>query len=155
MVLTGQQHVSVTQFAETISSAYHQSVSLHFDTMTAGGHIINSAPKYPILYNQILAQCNANLAAQSEVNLLQQIAPFIQQYYVGLQILGPTGTVVITSPGVFTGIPVVQNLDFNIMLDTMIMCFRTHITTLIGVYTSSVIPGVVSPWSGTMLQCLP
>ncbi len=155
MVLTGQQHISVPQFAQTIADAYHQAVSLHFDTMTAGGHIINNAPKLPILYQQILAQCNANIAAQSEVHLLQQIAPFIQQYHVGLIIIGPTGTVTITSPGVFTGIPVVQNLDFNIMLETMIMCFRTHLMTLTGVYVSSVIPGVTSVWSGALLQSLP
>lgn len=155
-VLTGQQHVSVQQFAQTIASAYHECISLHFESMTAGGKFINSAPKYPILYQQILAQCNANLASQSEVHILNQIGPFIQQYFIGLQILGPTGTVVITSPGVYTGIPVVQNLNFNILLESAILCFRTHLMTLTGIYTSTTIPGLVVPtWSGALLIALP
>lgn len=156
MVLTGQQHISVPQFAQTISDAYHQAISLHFDSMTAGGKLVNNAPKFPILYQQILAQCNANLASQSEIHLLNQIGPFIQSYWTGLTILGPTGTVVITSPGVYVGVPVVQNLDFNIMLDMMVLTFRTHLMTLTGIYTSSVVPGLVVPtWSGALLVALP
>jgi hypothetical protein len=155
MVLTGQQHISVPQFAQTISDAYHQAVSLHFDTMTAGGRIVNNAPKFPILYQQILAQCNANLASHSEVHLLNQIGPFILSYWTGLIITGPTGVVTILSPGNWVGVPVVQNMDFNIMLNTMITCFRTHIMTVTGQYVSSVVPGVTSPWSGALLQALP
>jgi len=155
MVLTGQQHISVPQFAQTISDAYHQAVSLHFDTMTAGGVLVNNAPKFPILNQQILAQCNANLASQSEVHLLNQIGPFIQSYWTGLIITGPTGVVTVLSPGTWVGVPVVQNFDFNIMLNMMMTCFRTHIMTLTGQYVSSVVPGVVSPWSGALLQALP
>jgi len=155
MVLTGQQHISVPQFAQTISDAYHQAVSLHFDTMTAGGTIINNAPKFPILNQQILAQCNANLASQSEVHILNQIGPFILSYWTGIVITGPTGVVTVLSPGTWVGVPVVQNLDFNIMLNMMVTCFRTHIMTLTGQYVSSVVPGVVSPWSGALLQALP
>jgi hypothetical protein len=155
MVLTGQQHISVPQFAQTIADAYHQTISLHFDTMTAGGVIINNAPKFPILYQQILAQCTANLASQSEVHLLNQIGPFIVSYWTGLVISGPTGVVTVLSPGVWVGLPVVQNLDFNIMLQMMMTCFRTHIMTVVGQYVSSVVPGVVSPWSGALLQSLP
>jgi hypothetical protein len=155
MVLTGQQHISVPQFAQTISDAYHQAVSLHFDTMTAGGTIINNAPKFPILNQQILAQCNANLASQSEVHILNQIGPFILSYWTGLVITGPTGVVTVLSPGTWVGVPVVQNLDFNIMLNMMVTCFRTHIMTVTGQYVSSVVPGVVSPWSGALLQALP
>lgn len=155
MVLTGQQHISVPQFAQTIADAYHQAVTLHFDTMTAGGVIVNNAPKFPILYQQILAQCNANLASQSEVHILNQIGPFILSYWTGLVITGPTGVVTVLSPGTWVGVPVVQNFDFNIMLNMMITCFRTHIMTVTGQYVSSVVPGVVSPWSGALLQALP
>jgi len=155
MVLTGQQHISVPQFAQTISDAYHQAVTLHFDTMTAGGVLTNNAPKFPILYQQILAQCNANLASQSEVHLLNQISPFILSYWTGLVITGPTGVVTIISPGTWVGVPVVQNFDFNIMLNMMITCFRTHIMTLTGQYVSSVVPGVTAPWSGALFQSLP
>lgn len=155
MVLTGQQHISVEQFSQTISDAYHQAVSLHFDSMTAGGQIINNAPKFPLLNQQILQQCKVNLQSQQEVNLLQQIGPFIINYWTGLTIIGPTGTVTITSPGTWVAIPVPPNLDFNIMLNLMITAFRTHIMTLVGIYVSSVVVGVTAPWSGALLQSLP
>lgn len=154
-VLTGPQHISVPQFAQTISEAYHQAVSLHFDTMTAGGRLVNNVPKLPLLNQQILAQCNANLASQNEVYILNQIGPFIQSYWTGLIITGPTGIVTIISPGTWVGIPVVQNFDFNILLNMMITCFRTHIMTLTGQYVSTVVPGVTAPWSGALLQSLP
>lgn len=155
MVLTGQQHISVPQFAQTIADAYHQAVSLHFDTLTAGGVIINNAPKFPILYQQLLAQCNANLASQSEVHILLQMGPMILNYWTGLIITGPTGTVTLTSPGIWAGLPVVQNMNFDIILNAMISCFRTHIMTTMGIYVSTVVPGVTSPWSGALLQCMP
>lgn len=155
MVLTGQQHISVPQFAQTISDAYHQAVSLHFDTLTAGGRLVNNTPKLPILNQQILTQCNANLASQNEVHILNQIGPFIQSYWTGLVITGPTGVVTILNPGTWVGVPVVQNFDFNILLNIMITCFRTHIMTLTGQYVSTVVPGVTSPWSGALLQSLP
>lgn len=155
MVLTGQQHVSVEQFARTITDAYHQTMSLHFDTMTGAGQLRNNAPKKPILYGQFLARCNANLASHSEIHILNQIGPMVQSYFGGLVILGPLGTVTITSPGVWTGIPVVQNMNFNIMLTAMITCFKIHIMTLQGIYVSSVVPGVTSVWSGTLFQTLP
>jgi len=154
-VLTGPQHISKEQFAFTIADAYHQAVTLHFDTLTAGGVLVNNAPKFPILYQNILTQCNANLLSQSEVHILNQIGPFIQSYWVGLIITGPTGIVNVLSPGTWIGLPIVQNFDFNIILNAMITCFRTHIMTLTGQYTSTVVPGVISPWSGALFQSLP
>lgn len=154
-VLTGPQHVSVELFAQTITSGYHQAVSLHFDSMTAGGKIINNAPKLPVFYNQFLAQCNANLASHNEIHILNQMGPMILNYWSSLTIVGPTGTSQIISPGVWTGIPVIQNQDFQIILNAMITCFRVHITTLTGIYTSSILPGVTAPFSGVMLQSLP
>ena len=154
-VLTGQQHVSREQFSQTIASAYHQTISLHFDSMTAGGHIINNAPKMMPLYQGILSICNANMASSSEVNFLQQLGPFFQTYWVGLSILGPTGTVIVTSTGVWNGIYVKQNMDFQILMTMMITTMRAHIMTLVGTYTSSVVAGVTAPWSGALLQSLP
>lgn len=154
-VLTGKQHISVEQFSYTISDAYHQAVSLHFDSMTAGGQITNNTPKFPILNQQILAQCKANLASHSDARLLDQIGSFILSYWTGLIIVGPTGIVTVTSPGTWVGLSVVQNLDFNIMLNAMVTCFRSHIMTVSGQYVSTVVTGVVSPWSGASLQSLP
>lgn len=155
MVLVGGTHISIPQFAQTIADAYHQAVSLHFDSMTAGGRIINNSPKFPILYQQILQQCQANNTQNNQIQFIQQLKPMIENYFVGLTILGPTGTVIITYPGNFIGLPITQNNNFNIMLDAMVMSFRTHIMTITGIYTSSIIPGVTSPWSGALLQSLP
>lgn len=154
MVLVGGTHISVPQFAQTIADAYHTSVSLHFDSMTGGGRITNNAPKLPILTQQILQQCQANMSTHSQIQLIQQIGPMIMNYWVGISIIGPLGSVAVLSPGSFVGIPVIQNNDFNVMLDAMVMSFKTHLLTITGIYVSSILP-VTSPWSGAMLQCLP
>lgn len=154
-VLTGNQHVSRELFSQTISSAYNTCISMHFDTLTAGGHTINNAAKLPALYNGILGICNANMAAQTDVNFIAQIGPLFQAYWAGIVIVGPTGTVTVLSPGTWQGPKVVQNFDFQILLNVLILTARTHIMTLTGTYVSSVVPGVTSPWSGAMLQSLP
>jgi hypothetical protein len=155
MVLTGQTHISRQQFAQTISDAYNQTILLHFDSLTAGGKVVNSAPKLLPLYNGILTVCEMNIHQHNQVNFLQQLGPYIQTYWAGIIIVGPTGTVTVTSPGSFTGIPVPPNNNFNIILNAMIAAFKIHIMTLVGTYVSSVVPGVVSPWSGAMLQTIP
>lgn len=154
-VLTGPQHISVTQFAQTVTDAYHQCMLLHIDSMSGGGKLVNSVPKFPILYQQFLAQCNANLASTNEINIIQQIGPMIINYWSALTITGPCGTVVITSPGQWNALPLPQNLDFQIFLNTFMMTARTHIMTLVGTYTSSVIVGMTSSWSGALFQTLP
>lgn len=154
-VLTGPQHISKELFAQTIADAYHQAVTLHFDSMTAGGKIINNAPKLPALYQGILSICSANLASHQDVDFLKQIGPFFIQYWIGLSILGPTGTVVVTSPGQWNNIKVMQNFDFQIILNALIIACRTHIMTVQGIYTSSVLPSVTSAWSGALLQSMP
>jgi hypothetical protein len=154
MVLTGQTHVSVEQFSQTIASAYHQAVMLHFETMTGGGKLTNTAPKLPALYNGILSVCNMNRMQHNEVNFLQQIGPHIQAYWAGAIIIGPTGTATVLSPGSWTGIYIKQNYNFYILLNAMISCFRIHIMSLTGTYVSSVVPGVTSPWSGATLVSL-
>lgn len=155
MVLVGGTHVSVPMFAQTIADAYHTTISLHFDSMSGGGKIVNNTPKFPILYQQILQQCNANMATHSQIQLIQQIGPMIMNYWAGISIIGPLGNVTVLSPGSFVGLPVIQNNNFNIMLDAMIMSFRTHLLTITGVYVSSVVPGVTAPWGGSLMQCLP
>jgi len=154
-VLTGPQHISREQFAQTIADAYHQAVTLHFDTMTAGGKLVNNAPKYPVLYQSILSDCTANNNSHQDIDFLKQLGVHIRTYWIGLIITGPTGVVTVTSTGSWMNIKVVQNYNFEIILNAMIVACRTHIMTLTGQYVSSVVPGVVSPWSGAMLQSLP
>lgn len=153
-VLTGQQHVSKEQFAQTIASAYHQCVSLHFDTMSGGGKLTNNAPKLPILNQQILAVCTANLASHADVDFLKQIGPAFVNYWVGLVIVGPCGTSTVLNPGQWNNVKVPPNLDFQIILNALMISCRTHIMTLQGQYVSSILP-VTSTWSGALLQSLP
>lgn len=154
-VLTGNQHVSKELFAQTIANAYHECVSLHFDSMTAGGKLVNNAPKAPILYQQILSVCTANLASHQDVDFLKQIGPAFVQYWIGLAIIGPTGISTVMNPGTWANIKVVQNFNFQIILNALVVACRTHIMTLSGQYVSTVVPGVTAPWSGAMLQSLP
>lgn len=154
-VLTGPQHISEIQFAQTIGDAYHQAVSLHFDSMTAGGKIVNNAPKFPILVQQIQNLCTQNRSSSGDVDFLKQVGPYIKQYWTGLVIVGPTGIVTVSNTGTWSNIKVAQNLDFSIIMNAMILSFRTHIMTLKGTYVSTVVPGVSSPWSGGSLISLP
>ena len=154
-VLTGPQHISKELFAQTIADAYHQAVTLHFDSMTAGGKLVNNAPKLPMLYQGILSMCTANLASHQDVDFLKQIGPYFIQYWLGLIIIGPTGTVTVLNPGTWNNIKVIQNTNFEIILNALIMACRTHIMTIQGQYVSSVIPTVTAPWSGALFQSLP
>lgn len=154
-VLTGPQHISKELFAQTIADAYHQAVTLHFDSMTAGGKLVNNAPKLPMLYQGILSMCTANLASHQDVDFIKQIGPYFVNYWVALSIIGPTGSVIVTSPGQWQNVKVVQNTNFEIILNALIAACRTHIMTLQGVYTSSVLPSVTSQWSGALFKSLP
>ncbi len=154
-VLTGSPHVTKELFAQTLADAYHTCVSLHFDSLTAAGVLTNNAPKLPLLYQQILSTCSANLASHQDVDFLKQIGPAIVSYWTGLSILGPTGTVTITSPGQWQNTKVPPNTDFQIILNAFMIASRTHIISLQGIYVSSVVAGVTSPWSGALFQSLP
>ena len=155
-VLTGNPHVSTELFAQTLSDAYHTCVSMHFDTMTAAGVLINNAPNLPILNQQILSICNANRASGQDVDFLKQIGPFIIQYWsTGLTIVGPTGTTTVLSPGTWQNVKVPPNQDFQIILNAFMISARTHLMSLVGQYVSSVVPGVVTPWSGASFLSLP
>lgn len=154
-VLTGNPHVTKELFAQTIADAYHTCVSLHFDSLTAGGKLTNNAPKLPILNQQILAVCTANLASHQDVDFLKQIGPAIIAYWSGLVIIGPTGTTTIVSPGVWQNAKVPPNTDFQVILNAFMIAARTHIISLTGIYVSSVVVGVTSPWNGSLFQSLP
>lgn len=156
MVLTGPQHISVQLFAQTVANAYHTCMTMHFDSLTAGGILVNNAPKLPLLTQAILAQCTANLSSSSQsTDLIKQIGPAIITYWTALIITGPTGVVTVTSPGSWNSIPVPPNTNFDLWLQAFMLAARTHIMTLTGQYVSSVVPGVVSPWSGALFQTLP
>lgn len=156
-VLTGIQHVSHTQFADVMSKSYHECVLRHFDALTAGGVVVGADAKLQPLKEGILSVCEANLGTHDDVNMLEQITPYIYEYWAGLAIIGPTGVVAITGTGNYIAPKCPQNFNFNIILNNyMLPSFRCHIATLVGVYTSTVIltPLLVLPWSGGFLQTI-
>ena len=154
--LTGMQHVSRVQFSQKLATAYHNSILRHFETLTAGGTVINTAPAVTTLYNGFLVSCEQNMMQHNQVNWLQQIGQYVMLYWAGAIIIGPTGIVNVTGTGSWTAPPVVPNLDFNIILWTMEAACRIHLMTLTGIYTSTVTtPPLVTPWSGALLQTTP
>lgn len=153
-VLTGKQHVSRRQFARTLSNAYHQSVVRHIDIVTAGGRIVGRNPQ--TLFQGILSICEKNLRSpERNINFLQQIEPFIYAYWAGTVITGPTGVVIVTSTGKWIAPYVKQNYNFNVLINAMSNVARIHIMTLLGTYTSTVVTGLTTPWSGYSLQTIP
>lgn len=154
-VLTGNPHVTPELFAFTIADAYVTCISMHFDSMTGGGVLTTMTPKLPLLQQQILMYCNLNRQAAVDVDFLAQIGPAFVNSHVGGIIVGPLGTVTVTSTGSWTNIKVPANTNFQIILDALVVSCRTHLMTMSGQYVSSCVPGLVSPWSSALLQCLP
>lgn len=154
-VLTGNPHVTTQLFANTIASAYHECMMLHFDSLTAGGKLTNTAPKLPLLQQQILTFCEANRQNPNDLDLLQQIGPSFIQYHVGAIWVGPTGTNTVISPGTWTNIKTPANTNFQIILDNLITSCRVHLTTITTLYVSTVLPGVTTTGTGALFQCMP
>lgn len=158
LALTGMTHVSRVQYAQRMSQAYHNCVMRHFDTLTAGGVVVNTVVNLPTLFQGFLQVCNQNLTHHRQVNWVQQIGRYIQLYWAGAIIVGPTGFVNVTSTGSWVSVPVVPNLDFNMILYAFEVAARIHLMTLTGIYTSTVViipPPMTTPWSGAMMQTFP
>jgi len=154
--LIGKQHVSRFEFSLTLATAYHECVLRHYDAFTAGGVVINTAPKIQALYQGILQIAEMNRKSHKDVNFVQQIEPYIYVYWTGAVIIGPTGIVNVTSPGSWVSIHIKQNFDFNVILYAFESAARIHLATLTGIYTSTVIqPPITTPWSGASLQTFP
>lgn len=154
-VLTGNPHVTPELFAFTIADAYVTCISMHFDSMSGMGVVTTFAPKLPLLQQQILMYCNLNRQSTADVDFLAQVGPAFVSMWSGEIILGPLGTTVVSSPGSWSSLKVMPNTNFQIILNALVISCRTHLMTLSGTYTSSVLPGVVSVWNGSLLSCLP
>lgn len=158
MALTGQKHVSRQQYAQKMSQAYHNCVMRHFESLTGGGVVVNTAANLPALYQGFLVTGEMNMVQHKNVNWVQQIGKYIMAYWAGAFISGPTGFVNVTYTGSWTAIPVPQNLDFNLILLAFANTARIHLLTLMGIYTSTVViipPPVTTPWSGALLVTIP
>jgi len=154
-VLTGNPHVTTQLFASTIANAYHTCMSLHFDTLTGGGVLVNNAPKLPALQSSILQFCELNRQTTADVDLLKQLGPSFLLYWTGLIFTGPTGTNTVTSPGSWSNVKTPPNTNFQIILTNLEMACRTHLMTISTLYVSTVVPGVTSVGSGALFVCMP
>lgn len=152
--LTGRQHVSRIQFAETIAKAYNGLVTRAFETVTGGGKVVAPITGLPGLIAGIYSITEQNLHQHNEVNFFSQIAPYFKMYWVGKQIIGPTGFVVINNTGQYKGPMIKQHFNFEIWVNIFVACCATHIMTLSGTYTTYAW-GVTTPWSGALLVSLP
>lgn len=152
--LTGMQHVSRIQFAQTIANAYNGLVERSFETLTAGGIVVGAVAGLPGLTAGIYSITEKNLHQTKEVNFFTQIAPFIYQYWVGKTIVGPTGVVTITTTGNFKGPMIKQNFTFQIWITTFVAVVAVHIMSLQGMYVNNT-TGLTSPWSGALLITTP
>ncbi len=151
MALTGMRHVSRTQYARTLATAYHSCVDRHFETMTGGGKITNAQSKYDALYRGFLRMCDQNLGGHAEVNWIAQVGVYCKAYWPGLIIVGPTGIVTVSSQGTWLAPKLKQNFDFRIIIYSLIATARVHIKTVTGTYVSTVLPAVTAPWSGALM----
>lgn len=152
--LTGMQHVSRIQFAQTIAKAYNGLVERSFETLTAGGMVVAPIAGLPGLISGIYSITEQNLHQAKEVNFFTQIAPFIYQYWAGKTIIGPTGIVTVTTTGNFKGPVIKQNFTFQIWINTFVAVVAVHIMSLQGIYVNN-LTGITSPWSGALLITTP
>ncbi len=153
MALTGMRHVSRTQYARTLATAYHTCVQRHYETMSSGGKITNADPKYQGLFQGFLSMCEQNLHRHGDINWISQVGVYVQQYWPGIIMTGPTGIVTVNTTGTWLAPKVRQNYDFRIIIYSLIATARVHIKTLTGTYVSTVLP-ITSPWSGTLLNVI-
>lgn len=155
--LTGMQHVSRIQFAQKLGTAYHSCVLRHFETLTAGGTVISTAPALAPLIQGFYATCEQNMTQHNQVDWISQVGKYILLYWAGAVIVGPTGIVNVLSTGTWVTVPVVPNTNFNIFMTTFITACRIHLTTMSGMYINTVIvpPIPPIPWTGALLQTTP
>lgn len=154
LALTGKQHITIEKFADVLAGAYDDVAKLHMDVITGTSVSAFIDPgRKQLLKQGIITEMNKNLlGGDNNTNLLQQFAPYIQQYWAGIQLIGPNGIVSITYPGIWINPWIKQNNNFIIMVVAFIVCAVLQILTMVGIYASTIIPGLVSPWSGLSLR---
>lgn len=147
-------HDSRTKFGSSFATAYNNLIQRHFDTITGGGVFITGNSRKPVLGNSINSILMTNYSKKIPVNFFDQIAPFIYAYWTGLNAIGPTGTCIVTYPGLFKGAPIPTNSDINIFINVAIGVISTHLKTMTGIYTN-IYSGITTPWSGGTLITTP
>lgn len=149
--LTGIQHLSRQQYANTVATAYDMCIMRHFDTLSGGGKVIVPG-KALLLEQQILGILELNATNHAQVNLVQQFGPAIKAYWTGAQILGPAGSASVNFTGVWLALPMPQNMSFQIMINNIAITAQIHLLSLVGTHKMFSFPWAVVPWSGGFLR---
>lgn len=148
LTLSGNPHVTEQLFASTVANAYNSCMSRHIETLSGGGAMIGLSARTPILEQSILSRIQQNVQSHQEINIIEQIGPYIQNYWKGATYIGPAGSGVITSTGTWTPTPLPKNLDFRVFVNAFVISARAHILSMVGVHTMFTPPGATVPWSG-------
>ncbi len=149
-------HLDKYRQAITIARAYNNLVLNHIETMTGGGKFVSGGLRIPLLIAgmQLVFEAQRRAGAYKKINIFKLISPIIRLYWTGQVCVGPTGVVVITSPGVYKGPAIPNNNSVEGFMKMFMAVNRAHLITLTGTYTNYY-TGVTTPWSGALLKSLP
>lgn len=141
--------------AITMARAYNNLVLNHLETMSGGGVFLSGGLRIPLLIAglQLIFETQRH-TGRTKINIFTLMAPVIQSYWIGQVCVGPAGTVIVTSPGVFKGPRIPNNTSIDGFMKIFMGVIRTHILTLSGTYTNFY-TGATTPWSGALLKSLP
>ena len=140
------------QFVQKFALEYHNCILRHVDVVS-GGVVVNATPAPLIQLMNVITLQNENSppsTAGPTANILQQMQNIIPAYWPGVTIVGPLGVSVVASPGTWMPMPLPANLDFNVMLSSIIQLSILHMQTMFGTFTSNT-TGITIPWSGAAL----
>lgn len=149
-------HLNKYKQAITIARAYNNLVLNHIETMSGGGKFVAGGIKIPLLIAgmQLVFEAQRRAGAYYKINIFKLIGPVIKLYWAGQVCVGPTGTVIVTTTGVFKGPHIRNTKSIDGFMKIFMGVMRTHILTLTGTYTNFY-TGLTTPWSGALLKSLP
>lgn len=149
-------HSNKYKQAITIARAYNNLVLNHIETVSGGGKFISGGLRIPLLIAgmQLVFETQRRAGSYKKINIFNLIGPVIRLYWMGQVCIGPTGTVIVTNPGVFKGPHIPNNKSIDGFMKIFMGVIRTHLITISGSYTNFY-TGLTTPWSGALLKSLP
>lgn len=142
-------HTDTKRLAKAIAISYHGLILRHFEILTGGGLYVNGNVNGLQDYLQGVFDNNLH-HAKKRVNLFEQMAPGIYNYWKGAIINGPLGYVNINNTGVFKG-PIIPEHNNNLLLVNILSgVIAVHLKTMTGIYTNTV-NNYTLDWSSNLL----
>lgn len=149
-------HTNKYKQAITIARAYNNLILNHIETVSGGGKFVTGGLRIPLLIAgmQLVFEAQRRAGSYYKINIFKLIAPVIRLYWFGQVCVGPTGTVIVSSTGVFKGPSIPNNKSIDGFMKIFMGVIRVHLLTLTGTYTNFY-TGLTTPWSGALLKSLP